>query len=146
MTDTIPLQFRKSLIPLLAAIPGMGACYLGRSYPVGENEVKPVCVVRHDKSVNQAVDTAHTLIRHLTVLRIILLFDVVPGGPSLDEQADPYRQAVHGVLNGPARALPGVQGIYYQLEQPELDGDAGRLDLLYNVLQLTTQSDLTQTL
>jgi hypothetical protein len=146
MTDTIPLQFRKALVPLLAAIPGMGSCELGRTYPVGENEIKPVCILTHDVSRNEAVDTSHTIIRHSTQLRIKLYFDIVPTGPSLDEQADPFRQAIHAVMNGPARNLPGVQGIYYQEEQPEPEGDAGALHLVYTVLQRTSLTDLTQPL
>jgi hypothetical protein len=146
MTDTIPLQFRKGLVPLLAAIPGMGSCELGRTYPVGENEAKPVCIVNHNVSRNDAVDTSHTIIRHSTPLRIRLYFDILPAGPSLDEQADPFRQAVHGVMNGAARNLPGVQGIYYVQEELEPEGDAGALHLVYTVLQRTSLTDLTQPL
>ncbi len=146
MTDTIPLQFRKGLVPLLAAIPGITLCELGRPYPVGKDEAKPVCIVSHDVSTNNAVDTSHTIIRHSTPIRIRLCFDILPKGPSLDEQADPFRQAVHAVMNGAARNLPGVQGIYYLQEEMEPDGDAGALHLIYNVLQRTSLTDLTQPL
>ena len=143
MTDSIPLQFRKGLIPLLTAIQGMGSCELARAYPVGDNETKPVCIVSHLISKNDAVDTSHTIIRHSTPIIISLFFDVVPAGPSLDDQADPYRQAIHAVMNGAARNLPGVQGIFYQQEALSPDGDVGRIDLIYTVMQRTSLTDLT---
>lgn len=146
MTDTIPLQFRKGLKPLLAALPGMGRCDLGRQYPVGQNETKPVCIIRHDISENDSTDSSHTIIRHSTPIRISLYFDLEPNGLSLDELADPFRQAIHAVMNGEARNLPGVQGIYYRLEEMEPEGDAGRLDLVYTVLQRTSIVNLAQAL
>ena len=143
MSDSIPLQFRKKLIPLLTAIQGMGSCELARAYPVGDNETKPVCIVSHLISKNDTVDTSHTIIRHSTPIIISLFFDVVPAGPSLDDQADPYRQAIHAVMNGAARSLPGVQGIFYQQEALSPDGDVGRIDLIYTVMQRTSLTDLT---
>ncbi len=146
MTDTVPLQFRKALLPLLVAIPDMGSCYLGRSYPIGPNEPKPVCLLSHDVSLNNLIDSSHMIIQHKTQIRFSLYFDIQPGGAPLDELADPFRQAIHTIMNGTARNLPGVQGVIYAQEQPEPEGDAGRLDLVYTVLQRTSQTDLTMVL
>lgn len=146
MTETVPLQFRKALLPLLATIPDMGSCYLGRSYPIGPNEPKPVCLLSHDVSLNNMIDSSHTIIQHKTQIRFSLYFDIQPGGAPLDELADPFRQAIHTIMNGTARNLPGVQGVIYAQEQPEIEGDAGRLDLIYTVLQRTSQTDLTMVL
>jgi hypothetical protein len=140
--STIHLQFKQGLEALIAAAPGIEACYTNRPGPVGENEPKPVVIIRGDVARAEA-DNQETMALK-TQLRVSLFFDLVAGGESLDEISDPHWITINNIMHGGARDLPGVQGVEFLEHQPEPEGDAGRLDLVYLVTQRTHQLDLTR--
>jgi hypothetical protein len=139
--STIHLQFKQGLEALIAAAPGIQACYLNRPGPVGENEPKPVVIIREDVTRADA-DNQQTMAL-LMQLRISLYFNVVVGEESPDELSDSHWSTINNIMHGGARDLPGVQAVQLLEHQPEVEGDAGRLDLVYLVTQRTRQLDLT---
>ncbi|MFN9621736.1 MAG: hypothetical protein ACK587_02705, partial [Cyanobacteriota bacterium] len=140
-TQTVPLQVKIAITNLLKQVPGINNAYLNRPQPVGENE-GAVIILREDVHNNRQ-DNQTT--QSLTLqLRISIHLPVFVGGEPLDVVADPYWQAVHTVMTGTVRQLPGVQGVLYRQGQPEAEGDAGRLDLVYDVRVRTYQQNLAQ--
>ena len=144
MTQTVPLQVKLGLKTLLEAIPGVYRAYLNRPQPVGENEVErgAVIVLREDAT---RANTDNQWSLPLTVqIRISVYVDIQISGPTVDELVDPYWQAINTILHGPARSLPGVQGVRFLESTPEAENDAGRMDLIYNLVIRVNQLDLTQ--
>lgn len=141
MTQSVPLQVKIAITNLLKQVPGISNAYLNRPQPVGKNE-EAVIILREDVHNNRQDNQAT---QSLTLqLRISIYLPVFAGGEPLDVLADPYWQAVHTVMTGPVRQLPGVQGVLYRQGQPEAEGDAGRLDLVYDVRVRTYQQNLAQ--
>jgi hypothetical protein len=126
------------------AIPGVYKAFLDRDQAVGENEAKRgAVIILREEGINSNTDNQVTLALTLTA-RISIYVNVQVEGPTLAEQADPIWQAINTIMHGSARALPGVQGVKFILGQPEVDGDAGRTDLIYNLMIRVNQLDLTQ--
>jgi len=143
MTDSIQLQMKQGLVALIKASPGIAAAYLNRPLrqPVGENEAKPVAIIRED--VSRVTTDNQVMYSVACQLRVALYFDLIIGEKSLDEISDPFWIAINNIMNGPARALPGVQSVQFLERQPEAEGEAGRLDLVYLIGQSAYQLDLT---
>jgi hypothetical protein len=145
---SIHFQFKKALEAQLGAIPSVGACYLDRVQPVGENETKPVIIFEEIDSDITDSDGLGTSV-HAMFLHIKIHVDTKVGEGQISEVTDPWWQAVHSVMTSSAlRSLPGVAGIKaghrdktYRI--PNAEGDAARLDLLYTVFLSTTSHDVT---
>lgn len=143
MTQTVGLRIKLGLVELLKAIPGVSDAYLNRPQPVGENETQSGAVINVFEEATQAnADNQITL--PLTMqIRVSIYVPVVVGEDPVDVVVDPLFQAVNTTMHGAARSLPGVQGISLVQLQPEAEGDAGRLDLFWNIIYRTYQLDLT---
>jgi hypothetical protein len=143
MTQTVGLRIKLGLVELFKAIPGVSNAYLNRPQPVGENETQDGAVINVFEEATQAnADNQITL--PLTMqIRVSIYVPVVVGEDPVDVVVDPLLRAVNTTMHGAARSLPGVQGISLVQLQPEAEGDAGRLDLFWNIIYRTYQLDLT---
>ena len=140
---TVPLQIKTGLVALFAAIPGVASAWLNRQHPIDENETDEGVVINlRQGPIESSADSQITLPMTMQ-FRVSIYVSVVVGGPSVDELVDPIWQAVNTIMHGTARSLAGVQGVTFLGSLPEADGDAGRLDLVYNVILRTYQLDLT---
>jgi hypothetical protein len=146
MTESIGLQIKRGLVTLFAAMPGVSAAYLNRPQPIGESETTTGAVINVREEVTTASSDNQITLPQTMQLRVSIYCRVVAAGDPLDVVADPILQAINTVMHDQvgARALPGVQGVTFIQKQPEVDGDAGRLDLFWNIMYRTYQLDLTQ--
>ena len=148
MTDSVLLQFKNSLKDLLAAIPNVGACYLDRMQPVGENEVKPVIIVEEIKSDVTDSDGLGVT-QHAISLVIQIFVDTKLGQDQISAATDHWWQEVHSIMYGAARSIAGVNGIKFGIQNPSASripnpgGELGRVDLYYTVFISTRSHDLT---
>jgi hypothetical protein len=148
MTDTIPLQFKESLRSLLAAIPGVAACYLDRSQPVGENEAKPVLIIEEIKSDVTDSDGLGVT-QHGMSLVVEIYVDTKISQDQISRATDPWWQAIHAIMHGSARSIAGVNGIKFGIQNPNASrvpnpgGEMGRVDLYYTIYISTRSHDLT---
>jgi len=144
MTETIGLQIKRGLVTLFQGLSGVSAAYLNRPQPIGESETTGGAVINFREEVTTASTDNQITLPQTMQLRISIYCRVVANGDPLDVVADPILQAINTVMHGSARALPGVQGVKFIQKEPEVDGDAGRLDLFWNIMYRTYQLNLTQ--
>ncbi len=145
MTQTVGLQIKLGLVALLDAIPGVTAAHLNRSQPIGENETPPGSAVINVTDGGTTVNTDNQIsLPQMMQLRVSVYLSVAVGGDPVDVLVDPYLQAINGIMHGPARSLPGVQGVTLVRYIPDAEGDSGRVDMFWNIMFRTSQLDLTQ--
>jgi hypothetical protein len=148
MTDSIPLQFKESLKLLLAAIPGVAACYLDRFQPVGENEAKPVLIIKEFESDVTDSDGLGVT-QHAISLVVEIYVDTKISQDQISRATDPWWKAIHAIMYGSARSIPGVNGIRFGIQNPSASrvpnpgGEMGRVDLYYTIFISTRSHDLT---
>jgi len=155
MTASLPLQFKQSLIPLLAAIPGVSAAYLGRYMPVGENETADGAVIavseaesgpdspgfnpRRPAGESDGIGvTTHGIVLHVDV------FYTLKVSENIDEISDPQWQAITNVFYTTVEQMPMVGGVRYSGRELAQEGSAARMRLLFYVYISTSSTDYTQ--
>lgn len=144
MTQTVPLQVKLAIRAMLEGIPGVYKAYLNRAQAIGENETERGAVIVLREEMTRA-NTDNQITLPLTIpIRFSVYVDTQVAGPTVDELVDPYWQAINAMMHGPVRSLSGVQGVRFLEAQHEAEGDAGRTDLIYNLMIRVSQLDLTQ--
>jgi len=156
MTASLPLQFKQSLIPLLAAIPGVSAAYLDRVLPVGENELAagPVIIVRQlgsppgtpNRRPAEAggISDAMGVVTHRLELQVNAYFPVAVLD-NISEVSDELFIAINNVMIVQALQLPGHVGTKYEAPGTiyDVEGPCAVMRMHYDSYIATTGHDFS---
>ena len=156
MTDSLPLQYleatRTAIETALRDTELVGTtqpcAYLDRLQSVGENEVKPLVVVRRGQTDN-ALDSSTCALDHTVRFQVLIHVRRPNLTLPFSRIVDPVWQVVHAAVMGTLNSFPWVQEVTPVGNQPEPPDPengqtvAGLMVLFYSVQMMTNRSDLT---
>lgn len=127
-----------------------GGVFLNREEPVGENEQLPIVKIYTGRSV-ETRDEAHLFSTHRRQITIQIFAYVPPrvdiNSPDVTTVLDPLHQCVRNAILQTGPIVAGVQLLIAPatMEPPALEGTLGMGEYVYNVQQVTRQTDLGAT-
>jgi hypothetical protein len=154
MTDSLPLQYldatRTSIESALRDAglvgPTQPCAYLDRLQPVGENEQKPLAIIRRGQTDN-ALDSSTCALDHTIRFQVLIHVKRSNLTTSFSRMVDPVWQVVHAAVMGTLNSFPWVQDVIPVGNQPEPADPEGQsvpglMVLFYTVQMMTNRSDL----
>lgn len=155
MTDSLPLQYLQAAKTAIETAlreselvgPTQPCAYLDRLQPVGENEPKPLAIVRRGQTDN-ALDSSTCALDHTVRFQVLLHVRRPNLTLPFSRIVDPVWQVVHSAVMGTLNSFPWVQevnpvGNQSEPADPEGQSVPGLMVLFYSVQIMTNRSDLT---